>query len=60
MKTTDQRLFCKIREETPSRYQEASFKAMMGLLLEDQERAKAEHCKVKSPAALSRFMNEYA
>jgi Transposase DDE domain len=59
MNTTAQRLFCKITEEMPSRYQEESFKAMMGLLLEGQGRAKAEHCKVKSPAALSRFMNDY-
>lgn len=43
----------------PSRYQEESFKAMMGLLLEGQGRAKAQHCQVRSPAALSRFMNEY-
>lgn len=59
MNTTARDLFCKITEEMPSQYQEASFKAMMGLLLEGQGRAKAEHCKVKSPAALSRFMNEY-
>jgi|APDOM4702015023_1054809.scaffolds.fasta_scaffold23916_1 hypothetical protein len=60
MNTTAQGLFCKITEEMPSRYQEESFQAVMGLLLEGQGRAKAEHCEVKSPAALSRFMNEYA
>jgi hypothetical protein len=59
MNTTAQGLFCKITEEMPSQYQEKSFQAMMGLLLEGQGRAKAEHCEVKSPAALSRFMNEY-
>ena len=60
MNTTAQGLFCKITEEMPSRYQEESFKAMMGLLLDGQGRAKTEHCQVKSAAALSRFLNEYA
>jgi hypothetical protein len=60
MNTTAQGLFCEITEEMPSRYQEKSFQAMLGLLLEGQGRAKAEHCEVKSPAALSRFMNEYS
>jgi hypothetical protein len=59
MNTTAPGFFCKITEEMPSRYQAESFKATRGLLLEGQGRAKAEHYQVKSPAALSRFMNEY-
>lgn len=44
----------------PSEAQKASFKAMMGLFLGEDGHAVPEHTLVKSPSALSRFLNHYS
>lgn len=44
----------------PSHYQKASFTAMMGLFLGEDGHAVPEHTVVKSPSALSRFLNHYS
>jgi hypothetical protein len=43
----------------PSQYQKVSFTAIMGLFLGDDGHAVPEHTQVKSPSALSRFLNHY-
>jgi hypothetical protein len=43
----------------PSHYQKDSFKAMMGLFLGADGHGVPDHTEVKSPSALSRFLNHY-
>ena len=43
----------------PSKYQQDSLQALLGLFLEGQGFPLPEHCKTKSASALSRFLNEY-
>jgi hypothetical protein len=43
----------------PSSYQSESLQSTLSLFLEAQGHPLPEHCKVKSPSALSRFLNEY-
>jgi hypothetical protein len=43
----------------PSHYQKASFTAMMGLFLGADGHGVPDHTEVKSPSALSRFLNHY-
>jgi hypothetical protein len=43
----------------PSVYQKASLNALLGLFLDAQGHALPEHTQVKSPSALSRFLNHY-
>lgn len=43
----------------PTVYQKASFNALMGLFLDAQGHALPNHTQVKSPSALSRFLNHY-
>jgi hypothetical protein len=43
----------------PSKYQKKSLEAIFGLLLEATGTARAQHCQTKSPASMSRFLNQY-
>lgn len=43
----------------PSKYQKQSLEAIFGLLLEATGTAAAQHCQTKSPASMSRFLNQY-
>ena len=43
----------------PSHYQQASFKALMGLFLAAQGHPVPQHTQVKSASSLSRFLNHY-
>jgi Transposase DDE domain len=43
----------------PSSYQKASLNALLGLFLDAQGHALPQHTQVKSPSALSRFLNHY-
>lgn len=59
MNQNAQELFCSVARLMPSTPQRESFKAQMKLFLEADGAAKPEHTQVKSPSALSRFLNEY-
>lgn len=43
----------------PSHHQRRSLQSLLGLFLEAQGHPLPEHCRDKSPAALSRFLNDY-
>jgi len=43
----------------PTKYQKKSLEAIFGLLLEATGTARAQHCQTKSPASMSRFLNQY-
>ncbi|MBV9385685.1 MAG: hypothetical protein JOZ78_04570 [Chroococcidiopsidaceae cyanobacterium CP_BM_ER_R8_30] len=43
----------------PSAYQQDTLKALLGLFLKPIGRPLPEHCQVKSPGAISRFLNHY-
>lgn len=43
----------------PSAYQQETLKALLGLFLKPISRPLPEHCQVKSPGAISRFLNHY-
>lgn len=55
-----QRLFCTLRELFASRHQRANFTAMLALFLKGDGCPYLRHSSSKSPAALSRFLNQYA
>ncbi len=52
-------LFSQLLKLMPSSDQQNSLKALMKLLLEGDGNARPEHSSVKSPTALSRFLNLY-